>query len=107
MNESLVVHPCKRSCLACWSDAIFFIMIFYNDCHLTSPLSLILALNNGRHSLFFSHQPVEEGAVPQHILTMSVVINNISRTNDQKVCLGGVAYADSFLVSSIKYGNYD
>ena len=106
MNESLVVHPCKRSCLACWNDAIQNSHIFDSDCYLTSHY-IDISTQQWLTFSIFSRQPVEEGAVPQHILTMSVVINNISRTNDQKVCLGGVAYADSFLVSSIKYGNSD
>ena len=54
----------------------------------------------------FRHDAINDGTIPQTIVTMSVVISNIHSITNPHTLLGGVAYSDSFLLSAIKYSMY-
>ena len=54
----------------------------------------------------FRHDAIDDGMIPQTIVTMSVVISNIHSITNTDTLLGGVAYSDSFLLSAIKYSMY-
>jgi len=45
-----------------------------------------------------------DGETPHTILVMSVIINNIPSCTAKGKSLGAVAFSESFLLSTIKYG---
>ncbi|XP_067934023.1 dynein axonemal assembly factor 9-like [Watersipora subatra] len=82
----------------------------FTDCRkLNIEVKLECKLEDGSHQSVrgTDYQSAENGAICGRVLTMFIIISNISSPNDPNTSLGGVAYADSFLLSSIRYGSDD